>query len=369
MPLLLPAQGFLEKITDLLEFDVGHHRPDDSTHFVPKIVLSPTAFYEPTTSLGLGIGAKLLFKPGQRDDATRTSNLPVGLSYTLNNQFIFNSGYTIFFPGEKWLLKGNLSYRSFPQGYYGVGGTTRERDRIDIDFNQFLIEPLLLRAIMPDVFVGGGFRINSVYNTRLEEETALLPAGYDLQDSLGSTSVGAEFAFTIDSRDNVLNASRGTLLEFTQGLYGNFLGGTNAFQLSKFDLRRYYTTPGGVFAFNVFGRYGWNDTPVQELSTLGGAELLRGYQEGRFRDRLAVFAQAEYRWQAWKRLGLVGFAGTGEVASGLPELNFKDLKYTVGGGLRILIIPSENLNLRIDYAFGLGRTSDRNFYLGIAEAF
>ena len=368
-PSAATAQGLIDKVTDLLEFDVGKERHGDTAHFVPKVVIAPLAYYEPNTNFGFGIGAKLLFKPGQADARTRTSNLPIGISYTLNGQFFFNSSYTVFFPEERWLLRGNLDYSDFPQGYYGVGPLTTEEDRVDIGFQQFLFEPLLLRNVSRNIFLGGGVRYNTVFNTVLEEDRGELPAGTDLQDSLGSTSVGLEFAAILDTRDNVLNASRGTLIEFTQGFYGAVAGGTNRFQLTKLDLRRYRAFGDNTLAYALYGRYAWNDAPPQELSTLGGAELLRGYQENRFRDRVALFGQLEYRWQTWQRVGFAGFAGAGQVTDRVSRLALNELRFSVGAGLRIMVVPSERLNLRFDYAHGLGPDRDSNFYIGIAEAF
>ncbi|MEM9528559.1 MAG: BamA/TamA family outer membrane protein [Bacteroidota bacterium] len=370
IPTSLWAQGFIEKVTDLLEVNIGPP-PVNSEGFQAKAVFSPVAYYEPNTSLGLGFGAKFLFKPKGAGLETRTSNIPVAFSYTLNNQLFLSSGYTIFFPKEQWLVRGNLDYKDFPQSYYGIGNRTNEDDRLEIGYQQLLVEPLLLRRVGDkELFIGGGFRYNRFYNTELEAAVGELPAGISLQDSLGSTSVGVELAVTFDDRDNVLNARRGVFAEFTQGFYGRALGGTNAFQLSKLDLRQYEALgPRQLVATNFFARYAWNDAPVQELSSLGGPTLLRGFLEGRFRDRLALFLQAEYRWQTWKRAGFVLFAGTGQVAPTASELTLSDLRYSVGTGVRILIVPSENLNLRMDYAFGFGRSTDSGFYLGISEAF
>jgi len=175
--------------------------------------------------------------------------------------------------------------------------------------------------------------------------------GANLQDSLGSTSFGLEFAASYDSRDNVVNAQRGTLVEFTQGFYGKSLGGSNAFQLSKVDVRGYKRTgKKGVVALNAFARYAAGDPPPYELSELGGDFLLRGFQEGRFRDRLALF-------------------GAGQVAERGADLGLDQLRYSLGTGLRVTIIPSENINLKLDYAYGLGLSSDTGFYLGLGEAF
>jgi outer membrane protein assembly factor BamA len=365
----ITGQGLIEKITDLMEFNLGKP-PVDSNGFQTRVVIAPIAYYEPNTSLGFGFGANLLFKPRGAGADTRTSNIPIGISYTLKNQVFFTSGYTVFFPEERWLLRGNLDYTDFPQNYFGVGNGTTEADRSAITYQRLLVEPLLLRQVVPKLFVGGGFRYNTYYNNELVEATDALPAGASLQDSLGSKNVGLEFAASYDNRDNVLNAQKGILVEFTQGFYGTALGGTSIFQLSKLDLRGYQRTgPKGVLSFQFFGRYGAGETPVQELSYLGGPELLRGFPEFRFRDRLAVFAQAEYRWQAWKNIGFVFYGGAGQVAADAAELALPELRYSLGTGLRLTIIPKENINLRLDYALGLGKSNGSGFYLGLGESF
>jgi len=371
--LLIPgraqSQSLLDKITGLMEFNLGKP-PKDTAAFRTKVVLAPIVYFEPNTSFGFGFGANLLFKPKGAGPETRTSNIPIGISYTLKNQVFFTSGYTIFFPEERWIFRGNLDYTDFPRDYFGIGNNTTEADQSLITYQQFLLEPLLLRQAWPKLFIGGGFRYNTFYNTELVEATENLPEGASLQDSLGSTSAGLEFAASYDSRDNVLNAHEGTLIEFTQGFYGKAAGGTSSFRLSKVDLRGYrQTSPKGVVAINLFARYAVDDAPVRELSELGGDFLLRGFQEGRFRDRLAVFAQAEYRWQTWRSVGFVFFGGAGQVANGPPELGLDQLRYSLGTGLRVTIIPSENVNLRLDYAFGMGLSSGSGFYLGLGEAF
>ena len=363
------AQGIIEKVADLMEFNLGKP-PADSTAFQPRIVMAPIVYFEPNTSLGFGFGASLLFKPRGAGPETRTSNIPVGISYTLNNQVFFTSGYTIFFPEERWLFRGNLDYSDFPQTYFGVGNGTRDEDGIEITYQRLLIEPLLLRQVLPKLFVGGGFRYNTYYNNELVEATPTLPEGTDLQDTLGSKSVGLEFAATYDNRDNVVNASRGIFAEFTQGVYGTTLGGSSAFGLSKLDLRTYHrVAPRGVIGGQFYARHAARDAPVQELSALGGPDLLRGFQEFRFRDRVAAFAQLEYRWQTWKSIGFVFFGGAGQVASSGSELAGNQLRYSVGTGVRVAIIPKENINLRVDYGVGFGVSGGNGIYLGLGEAF
>lgn len=363
------AQTFVEKLTDLMEIKIGPP-PADTTRLQPAIVMAPIVYFEPRTSFGFGFGARLLFKPRGAGPEVRTSNIPIGGSYTLNNQLFFTSGYTIFFPEEKWLFRGNLNYIDFPQSFYGVGNFTTEDDRREITYQRLLVEPLLLRRVREDVFLGAGLRYDVFFGTELLEATESLPAGTNLQDELGSTAVGGELAFSFDKRNNVINATEGLLVEITQGFFGRLLGGTHDFRLTKLDLRAYRRlAPRQVLGGQFFARYADGNAPVQELSGLGGRELLRGYPEERFRDRLAVFGQAEWRWQALRSIGLVGYAGLGRVAPDPGELSFSGMYYSLGTGLRVTIIPDEDINLRLDVARGLGPTPSWGFYLGLGEAF
>ncbi len=365
------GQGFVEDLLELFEIELNKGVvARDPQRYPAKLVLAPIVAFEPATNWGAGVGAKILFKFKGAGEETRTSNMPISLLYTLNNQVILGSGYTIFFNQEKWYLTGNLGFSIFPQSYYGVGPLTFERDEETFSFNNYLIEPLLLKKVYRKLFLGGGFRYNIINQVELEEEGNLIremPSGFD-----GSTSAGLELAMVIDSRDNVLNARKGSFVEFKQGFYQKALGGTHQFRFNQLDARTYlkpWRNRNDGLAFNLFSRIAWGDVPVAELSVLGGAEKGRGYREGRYRDRNTVTLQMEYRLPVWDRIGMVFFGGVGDVFNDFTDLELDNLKYNAGLGLRLKIVKEENLNIRFDYGFGFGYEFDSNFYLGIAEAF
>lgn len=362
------SQKALDNLTNVFEFHLGKETGDTS-RYRSRIVLAPVVAYQPTTSLEFGLGTKLLFKPKKAGFSTRTSNLPISITYTLKNQFIFSSKYTIFFPEEKYLLKGAFKFAKFPVAYYGIGNNTRGDEKKEISFKNLLIEPLLLRNVYKNIFVGGGIRYSILGDSKLIKEPNELNIEFEDLDAISS---GVELAISLDSRDNVLNAAKGNFIEFTHGLYDPVLSGTHKFMITKLDAREYYKPwphRPDVFAFEVFGRFTWGNTPTLELSTLGGDELLRGFPEGRYRDNHAIFTQAEYRLQLLERFGMVFFAGAGDVYNTTADLSMTNLKYSLGTGLRLKIVRAENLNIRFDYGFGLGPEGDHNFYLGIAEAF
>lgn len=365
------SQKLIDKLLEKFEFPLNKQRViEDSTRYPAKLVLAPIISFEPATSWGAGVGAKILFKFKKSGEETRTSNLPISAKYTLNNQILLKSGYTIFFNQEKWYLTGNLGFSKFPQSYFGIGRLTLDEDEETFSFNNYLIEPLLLKKIYKKLFIGGGIRYNIISNTKIEEEGNLIhekPVGYE-----GSNSAGLEIAVVWDSRDNVLNAHQGSFIEFKQGFYEAHLGGTQKFRFNRLDARTYISPwkhRQDVIALHLVTRFASGNVPIGELSLLGGAENARGYQEGRYRDFNMITTQVEYRWQVGERIGMVFFAETGDVFNHSEELSTKNLKYGVGTGIRFKIVKEEDLNIRFDYGIGLGHQFQSNYYLGIAESF
>jgi hypothetical protein len=74
----------------------------------------------------------------------------------------------------------------------------------------------------------------------------------------------------------------------------------------------------------------------------------------------------EYRWQFYKRFGMVVFGGLGDVSEEFNSFDFSDVKPSYGFGLRYMILPKRKVNLRLD--FGFGRETN-GIYINITEAF
>ena len=81
----------------------------------------------------------------------------------------------------------------------------------------------------------------------------------------------------------------------------------------------------------VAGTY--DDVPFVDLPRLGGATLLRGYQTGRFRDRVAVLASAEYSWALSGGLYGFTFLDAGRVQRSVTELSLDNSRVGFGGGI------------------------------------
>lgn len=341
----------------------------DSTLYLSKFIAAPVISYAPETNFGFGTGAKYLFKFNGSGPETRVSNMPISLRYTLNNQFIVFSGFEIFTNQEKWIIEGNLLFRNYPRLYYGMGRYSDKSNEEEYNYYQVLVESIFLKQLFARyLFIGAGFRYNNIFGTEIEEDGLLninRPNGFD-----GSRSVGLEAAVLYDSRNNVLNARNGWYFEFTHGEYNNAIGSTDNFNLTRFDLRHFFTPIADskdVLAFQAKGHFSRGDIPFNELALFGSSEILRGYREGRYVDRDLLAAQTEYRKQFGdSRFGAVAFVGAGDVYRNVSDFQFKDIRYNYGAGLRFMVDRAENLNIRLDWGFG---QSSNYIYLGIAEAF
>ena len=187
--------------------------------------------------------------------------------------------------------------------------------------------------------------------------------------SLGSRSIGGEFAIVYDSRSNLLNPNKGWYVEFTFGTYNKAFGSTHNFQLTRLDLRKYWNLSDEhweVVALQLKTHFASEGAPLSEMAFFGSEEIMRGFYEGRFIERNLIAFQMEYRRRIYGRLGGVVFAGLGDVNERLEDFTFSNLRPSIGVGLRFQLDKRENLNLRFDTGFGKGAN---NYYLNIAEAF
>jgi hypothetical protein len=111
-------------------------------------------------------------------------------------------------------------------------------------------------------------------------------------------------------------------------------------------------------------------SPFYLLPSLGSDEMMRGYYNGRYRDRNFIAGQTELRYRVCNRIGIVGFLGTGEVAH--SSFSFNSLKPDYGGGLRYFFDTEKGLSIRADYGIGekvAGEARQSGFYIGLGQAF
>jgi outer membrane protein assembly factor BamA len=204
------------------------------------------------------------------------------------------------------------------------------------------------------------------YNIRKTEVGGELEAG-TLIGARGGRSSSAGAVWLYDTRDNQFFPGKGWLLEAAITAEGPWTGSNFQFARFTLDAVRYLSFGNkSKLAMNLYAVVSGPGAPFFNLPQIGGTRRLRGYPDGKYRDRHLLMTQAEWRFPMFWRFKGVVFGGVGSVfgTAGEPIL----LRPNAGLGLRFEFDRKQQLHLRIDYGFGQG-DGNSGAYITIGEAF
>ena len=171
-----------------------------------------------------------------------------------------------------------------------------------------------------------------------------------------------------DTRDNQFTPSKGIFTTFRPLFYRSWVGSARSYEDFRFDINHYHSfrrNPHHLFASRIAAAISSGNVPFEAENVLGRDDI-RGYTQGKYRDKQNYTMQVEWRWNFWKRLGSVAFFGVGFVTDEISNLAKNGVLPGGGIGLRYLAIESERLTLGVDAAIG---KDDWGIYFRIGEAF
>ena len=263
-------------------------------------------------------------------------------------------------------MTGDFGYLYFPDTFFGIGNDTNKDDEENYTGRLYQINPVIQKKIHPNLFVG--VQYDYAYAKLIKTENGgLLESGF-VPGSEGGGVSGIGVNATWDSRDNNLYPVSGSFHQFSASSYGSALGSDYNFNSYLIDLRHYRQLFGKhIIAFQGVASINTGRPSFQFLNNESSLGMyLRGYTQTRFVDKNVVAFQTEYRMPLYWRFGLVAFAGFGQVADKLENMEFGEFKPSGGLGLRFALIPDQKVNLRID--MGVGK-DDGSIDINIMETF
>ena len=357
---------------------------DDDKRGKITILPIPVIFYQDETGYGYGLGGLLSGRFGA-DTATRSSNVRAQYWQTQKSQSLLQLVHTVFTPGEKYYLNGEISLYDSRLFYYGKGNDTPNDNESLLNYKLFIINQRVQKQVAPKVFAGLLYRFTNTYSidygNRAENggsnSFANDPRVSERERQATRTS-GLGPALTLDTRDNASTTFTGSYVDATALFAGSALGSDFNFTRYQVDARQFLPLGSNrsILAMQFVGQFHTGTVPFRELAGLGAnlggtlynnANLMRGIYEQRFRDRQMVMFQAELRQKLFWRLDGAVFGGVGQVANGIEDFNFSGTKTAGGAGVRFNFIRRDRVNLRLDYAVGSGGAS--GIYFAIGEAF
>jgi hypothetical protein len=306
------------------------------------------------------------------DTALQRSSIPLIAYLSVRGAVGFQSDANLLFKNKiRWL--NSMEFNHIVDNYWGVGfeaGHTVEQSEDSTQYtkNNFRWNPKVVKEIRPHVFVGPqtdySVTMAKEPNAKMQEDEAFLKYG----ERVSVVGVGAIVQY--DSRDMIVNAWKGTLLEISWLSYPATWSTGDGYSILGIDYRRFIAltkSPGRILSINARTKLGFGDVPYAELPSIGSDNNLRAYYGGRYRDQNSAYAVVEYRHTFKRKVGLskhgvVLWTGAGEIWN--ESIDFDNTLPVIGAGYRFALQP--RINMRVD--LGVGRDSF-GFYLNITEAF
>jgi hypothetical protein len=335
------------------EASQSHNNPKSNQDQFQKWALFPIIASSAETGLLLGGMAVRFFKP--RSPEIRTNSIDFMAYGSMNQQYSISVTPNLYFKEELYHLKLSMGGFLWPANYYGIGNDTSTDDKEKYKSKTFVTDLLFERKLKGGIFVGGSYLLK--YSDFKADEDGVLEGGEVIGSKDGILS-GPGIAVTLDTRDNENDARSGSFLTFKSNWFRPAFGSDYSFEKYEIFLRRFIQltdTTGLALGGKVNLARG--NIPFTELNSPDGVTLLRGIENGRYRDRDMAGLQTEYRFPIVGRWGGVVFAETAQVAHELDELTMDGWKYSVGTGIRYALNPDERFNFRMDISFvdgGLG---------------
>ncbi len=281
---------------------------------------------------------------------------------SLSTNLSINGGIkgSLYSPYGKFLFNYTLKYNHNPRKFWGIGYDNNRDDsnkgsykedgvKVRFDFlyrnkSKFLIGPII------------GFdyiSTNTFTNPELIEG-----------NNLFTRSLNAGLKINFDTRDNYLTPEKGVLIEVEQLIY-----------FGLFEIKPYYKTTalvdlyfpvwkGGVIAIDVYGDFNYGDSPWTMWPLMGGDTRMRGYYQGRYRDKNLISAQLELRQNIYKGHGIAVWGGAGNMFNSFEKFNIKQTLPTYGAGYRFKF---GNILFRADVGFG--NMNNYSIIVGVNHAF
>ncbi len=331
------------------------------------IIGYPIAFYTPETDLAGGVGGLIYFRMGE-DVKIRPSKILVSAWYTINHQYYFKIAPQIYFAGAgRDLLDMRFIYSKEIGKFYGIGNETEEINNPEFTMTslRFYSEFGAFNLISKNIHTG--IIIDYFPNDLVDKQANPYLQNENIPGVNGGTVSGLGLLVVLDERDNIFYPTKNYFHKIRLQFFGSYLGSEFTYNRMVADLR-YFISPleSHILAFQLYTDITHGTIPFFRLPALGGEQRMRGYFTGRYRDKLYLTGQVEYRKLVWWRLGVAAFLAAGDVANKWTQFNTRTIKYSYGFGLRFVFDQDEKINLRMDLGFGKNTSG---VYFALEEAF
>lgn len=351
-------RGILRPVGWLMDYLKNANR-ETGRPFDCSFICGPT--YKSTTSFALGGGMTGLYKWDRNDPALQQSSVNLFFNASVTGMLKLSLEGHNYMRGDRQRWDYELYVENLPTDFWGIGYRNGVRNENKSSYHQIRasFKPNYLFRLAPSFYLGPELRFQHSHSFKVRRPDYLEGQQYDI------TSTGLGIAVQYDSRDFALNAYRGNFIRIEQLFFPKFMN-TYWFNSTELTIRSYRQAwRGGVLAMDLHGLFNYGGpVPWTMLSLVGGNGRMRGYYEGRYRDRNILEGQVELRQHLFGRFGCVVWAGAANVFHDRRHIYMNEVLPSVGTGVRWEF--KRRVNIRLD--FGLTKNKP-GFEFSINEAF
>lgn len=334
------------------------------------VVVLPGPHYSSTMGFGLGAAATGLYSCDPSDPTLPRSNTALKGGFTSKGQIKAIIDGTNIFPRERYRLDYRIAFCTFPTQFWGIGTESCRQNINETDYrlNYIDAQGRFLVRLAPKLYAGPFVRYRYVVarDIELPSEDSPTPGVVLWQgQQLRQRALTAGVSLTCDTRDNMLGATRGFFVRLDQTFTPAATSGGHGFATTQLELDGYRRLwRGAVLAGQICTELNYGNPSWAMLAQIDGTKRMRGYYEGRYRDKHSIDAQIELRQHIKKRHGATVWIGGAQYFSRADALRWRHLLPDGGIGYRWQCRPG--MNIRVDY--GLTRHGGTLLF-NIAEAF
>ena len=318
-------------------------------------------YYSSDTELGIGLVGAGLYRMSGCPKSMQPSNVSLFSSFSTVGFWMIGVRGNNLFPEDRYRLNYKVYLYSFPTAYWGIGYENGNNDENETGMKRFQanVSAEFLVRVANNLYLGPMFAWDYIKGSGVTKNIELFRG-----DSLKMNNYGIGACLQYDTRDIITNASKGIYFYLAQMLRPKWLGNDRAFYTTNLRFSFYQKVwKGGILAGDLKGEFVFGNPTWANMAKLGEGGSMRGYFEGRYRDKHSMAAQLELRQHVWRRNGLVAWIGVGNVFH--DGKSFRHLLPNYGIGYRWEF--KKHVNVRLDY--GRGRAGQSGFTFNINEAF
>lgn len=351
--------GIFKKIVNYFR-DSNKQKPNKKIDFG----FIPGPNYSATTGLGLGLLGTATYSADHTDPTLPRSNASVYSNMTTAGFFVVGLRGNHIFPHENFQLDYKVNLSTFSTSYWGMGYANADNDDNETDYRRNRINAMarFMVKLAPNTYIGPFVNYRVTQASDVNEDFSYLWQGQD--KTIHTYTAG--LSFTYDSRDFMLNASKGVFVQidqtFTPRCFGN---GKYNFSTTEATFATYGKLwKGAILAGELHGQFNYGHIPWSQLATVGSNDRMRGYYEGRYNDKNVIEGQVELRQHIKGRNGVVAWVA---LANAFPDFKNIAWRYTLpNAGVGYRWEFKKRINIRVDYGF---TRNGGGFIFNINEAF